>query len=283
MKLKIILPSLFILLLLLTSLLVGIFFSDEIYRAYPDRLLLAPSLSHLLGTDLLGRDLLLRVLHGAQISLLIGIGSSLGAVVIGVTYGLMASVVPRYLQLILLRVVDLLSSLPNLIWICLLLLVLQNVLIPTSVLSKIFCMVLALSLGSWMWFARMSYLLSTSIQQESYIEAAKAIGAGPVRILAKHVLPNMILPVVVFLGLQVPGMILFESFLSFLGIGLQSPATSWGLLIQEGWKSLSLHPHMIIGPSFILFLTMLCLDWIFEEFRVIFEPRLKAQLKWIKK
>jgi oligopeptide transport system permease protein len=125
----------------------------------------------------------------------------------------------------------------------------------------------AISLGSWMTFARLTRNLVLREKNLLYVEAAVAVGAGPGRILTREILPNILPSLLVMFGLQIPNFLLFESFLSFLGLGVQPPLSSWGILIQEGWKSMLAYPYLLACPALILFLTVLSLNLVFERFR----------------
>ncbi|MEZ0391601.1 MAG: ABC transporter permease [Pseudobdellovibrionaceae bacterium] len=230
-----------------------------------------PSLEALLGRDSLGRDLLMRILQGAQVSVGLGIASSLMALLIGFSYGAFSALGTKSLDHLLMRVAEVLMSLPSLMLMAVLAMVLQTQIFESN-LVLIFWV---LALGSWMPIARLTRNLIVKEKSQEYAEAARAIGAGPVRIFLKHLLPNLASPLIVYWSLQVPHALLAEGLLSFLGFGVKSPGVSWGALLQEGWKTLAQFPHLLLAPSAFLFLTILSINFLLEDFRKSMDPKLK--------
>ena len=218
-----------------------------------DQTLLQPSWQHWFGTDSLGRDLFVRVLHASRVSILIGIITSAAAVVIGLIMGSIAGYWGGLMDRILMRSLDVLMSIPQLVLIALL----QLFFIDWNPLITL-CLIM--SLTSWMSVAKTTRNMVFKIKVEPYIESARALGAHPFRILLNHVLRNIYPSAIAILVLQIPYHILYESFLSFMGIGLKPPEASFGVLINEGWRTMSLYPHLIFIPSLVLFLTILCLQ-----------------------
>lgn len=251
----------FLSLLLLGSLLVVLVPTPE---ADASNLLQGPSLRHLFGTDSLGRDLLFRVLEGSRISLFLGVSTTIITFVMGIFYASLAFRWGGWRDKAMMRFSEILMALPSLVYIAVWVLFFSSIWIEHDLLNQVLILTLALSLSSWMWVARQTRTWIEAKSKLSYIEAARASGASESRILLKHILPNISSSLLVFLGLQIPQHLLFESFLSFVGLGIQPPTASWGVLIQEGWKTLSVYPHLILIPSLILFLAVLSFNFIFE-------------------
>jgi oligopeptide transport system permease protein len=221
-------------------------------------ILLPPSAQHFFGTDSLGRDLFTRVFVGARSSLLIAAASSVLTLSLGVLIGTVAGWVGGGKDRWLLRSVDVLQSIPSFLMVSLLCLFFQNAFVGLdfqlrNVLS------LALSIGFVHWFnvAKVTRGLTKQIASMSYIEAARALGAPPAHIIGRHVIPNMQGTLWVLFTLQLPTSILYESMITFAGYGLQSPQVSWGILLQEGWRSLAQFPNLLLLPALVLFLTVL--------------------------
>ena len=232
----------------------------------------SPNLKSWLGRDSLGRDIFVRVLQGAQVSIALGLGSSLAALLIGVCFAAVAAMTQRWVDVVLMRLCDILMSLPSVMFMAILALIFQT-LIPDQNLTALFAV---LTLGSWMPFARYARNLILKEKSRDYVEAAHAIGAAPGRVFFRHIAPNLIPTLLIFWSLQVPHAILAEGLLSFLGFGVRSPGVSWGALLQDGWKTVSSYPHLLLGPALFLFLTVLSLNILLDHYRRSFDP----QLKW---
>ncbi len=232
----------------------------------------APTAQAWLGTDSLGRDIFSRVLQGAQISILLGLASSIAAMVIGIAYGALSALSKKWIDAILMRVCDIVMSLPGVMLMAVLAMLLQSLLVEHDLIV----MFGVLTLGSWMPFARVSRNLILKEKSRDYVEAAQAIGAGPVRIFFRHMTPNLASPLLIYWSLQIPHAILAEGLLSFLGFGIKSPGISWGALLQEGWKALAGYPHLLLGPALFLFLTVFSLNILLDNFRRSLDP----QLRW---
>lgn len=230
-----------------------------------------PFESSFLGRDSLGRDLLPRIFQGAQVSVGLGLSSSLMALVIGLFYGALAALSGKYADHVLMRIAEVLMALPSLMLMAVLAVVLQTQ-VPAHPYAVIFWV---LALGSWMPMARLTRNLILQEKVQDYTEAAKAIGARPSRIFLRHILPNLLSPLLIFWSLQVPHAILAEGLLTFLGFGVKSPGISWGALLQEGWKTLASYPHLLLAPSLFLFLTILSVNVLLENFRKSMDPKLK--------
>ena len=220
-----------------------------------DSVLSAPSLRHPFGTDSLGRDLFVRVLQGHFLTWSVGFLAALVALVIGAALGCFAGYKKGWLDLILMRFMEIISSVPQLVFVTLMVLFFRPW-AESSSLARVFFLALAIALVHWMTFARLTRTLVLQISSEPFIEGARAIGAGPFRIFWVHLRPH-VSPLLRqgFLA-ALPSFLLFEGFLSFLGFGLQPPDVSLGTLLQEGWKSFSVAPHLLLAPGLVLFVTL---------------------------
>ncbi|MFN7684865.1 MAG: ABC transporter permease [Oligoflexia bacterium] len=212
-----------------------------------------PSAEHWFGTDLLGRDLLARVLQGARFTLLIGIASTLFALILGTLTGSMAGYWGGWIDRLLLAVIDFFSIFPSLLMAILFSIVLGRGM--TGIL-------LSIGVVAWVQHARLVRAQVIQAREMSYVESAQALGLGPWRILLKHVLPNLKAVLIVSASAQIPSNILAESFLSFLGLGIQPPFASWGTLAAEGARALRTHPHLLFLPGGALFLTLLSVQYL---------------------
>jgi len=232
------------------------------------RLLERPSWSHWMGTDGLGRDLLTRVLYGARVSIAVGIGTASIALIVGTLYGLISGYVGGRLDNALMRIVDTFYGLPDLLIFVLLSLVFGR---------NIGGILIALGLVTWGRFARISRGQVLQVREFIYIEGARAIGASHVRILLRHILPNILGPLLVTLTFSIPTAILAESTLSFIGLGINDPysewGTSWGTLAQDGWRALRTYPHIILFPGLAIFLTILAFNSLGNGLREVLDPK----------
>jgi ABC-type dipeptide/oligopeptide/nickel transport system permease subunit len=234
-----------------------------------DFVLAAPSWRHPFGTDSLGRDLLVRVLQGHFLTWSVGLVAAIVALVIGSGLGCFAGYKKGWVDLLLMRLMEIISSVPQLVFVTLLVLFFRPW-AETSSLARVFFLALAIALVHWMTFARLTRTLVLQISAEPFVEGARAVGAGPVRIFWVHLRPH-ISPLLKqgFLA-ALPSFLLFEGFLSFLGFGLQPPDVSLGTLLQEGWKSFSVAPHLLLAPGLVLFVTLF-------YFQIAFSARDEAQ------
>lgn len=225
----------------------------------------APSSQHLFGTDVLGRDLLIRTLIGGQISILVGFLATAVALIIGTLYGMIAGYVGKTTDALMMRFVDTLYALPFTIMVILL-----TVLFGRS-LILIF---LAIGAVEWLTLARIVRGETRNIKTQAYVQAAQLYGLPHHQIISKHILRNLISPVIVFATLTIPSVILLESVISFLGLGVQAPLASWGSLINEGAQKFDVYPWLLIFPSIFFSLTILSLNFIGDAFRDAFDPNL---------
>jgi oligopeptide transport system permease protein len=226
--------------------------------------LAAPSLQHWLGTDALGRDLFTRVLYGGRISLMVGILASLVSVIVGVVYGAVAGFVGGRTDGILMRIVDILYALPFIFLVIILMVYFGR---------NIFLLFVALGFTQWLTMARIVRGQVMSLKQKEFIEAAHSMGISSTAIVFRHLIPNSLGPVVVYLTLTVPSVILDEAFLSFLGLGVQAPMASWGTLISSGVETMEVAPGVLIFPALALSLTLFSLNFLGDGLRDALDPK----------
>jgi len=216
------------------------------------------------GTDANGRDLLTRTLIAGRISLMIGLLATGVALVIGVAYGAVAGYFGGRIDAVMMRLVDILYSLPFMFFVILLVVFFGR---------SIVLMFIAVGAVEWLDMARIVRGQTLSIKQQEYVQAAQALGVDSRGILRRHIVPNTLGPVAVFMTLLVPKVILLESFLSFLGLGVQEPMTSWGVLIAEGARNIQGAPWMLLYPSLFLAATLFCLNFIGDGLRDALDPK----------
>lgn len=243
---------------------------------FPDKALNSYSLEHWLGTDHLGRDLLSRVIYGARMSMAIGILTAFISVFLGIFYGLVSGWFGGITDRILMRFIDIMLSIPTLVLLILVKVLFDSfIIISHPELKALAGTLAALSLVSWASLARVVRGQVLQTKENLYVEASRSLGAGYLRMIFIHILPNIISPIIILLTFQIPSNILFESMLSFLGLGLQAPFSSWGVLIDDGWRSLSAYPRLIIAPGLMLFLTMLAFNLFGDGLRDVLDPKLQ--------
>jgi oligopeptide transport system permease protein len=239
----------------------------------PLRALEAPSREHWMGTDALGRDLFARLAAGARVSLVVAVGSTLLALAVGIAYGGVSGYVGGRVDGWLMRAVDVAYSLPDVLLVVLLTEVLQAGLagVP-DVYRRLAALVVALGLVGWVSVARLVRGLVLQAREEPWVEAAHAIGAPSMRVLWRHILPNVAAPILVTAALRIPSAILAESTLSFLGLGVQPPFASWGVLASDGFVAMRSHPHAIVFPSFAILLALLGFHLLGDALRARLDP-----------
>jgi len=234
------------------------------------RLLEAPSWLHWMGTDGLGRDLFTRVLYGARVSITVGLGTAVIALLIGTAYGLVAGFKGGNWDHFMMRVVDIFYGLPDM-----LIFILLSLLFGRNIGG----LLLALGLVSWVRFARIARGQVLQAKEFLFVEGATALGASRMRVLLCHILPNIIGPIIVTLTFSIPSAILAESTLSFIGIGINDPysswGTSWGTLAQDGYRAMRSYPHVIAFPAAAIFLTILAFNTLGNGLRDLLDPKLK--------
>ena len=224
----------------------------------------APSAQHWLGTDPLGRDVLSRVLYGGRISLMVGLVATATSLVIGVLYGAISGFLGGKVDSILMRIVDILYALPFTIFVILLMVVFERS------LTLIF---IAIGAVEWLTMARIVRGQVLSLRHQEFVEAAFALGLRKRRIILRHIIPNVLGPVIVYATLTVPAVMLLEAFISFLGLGVQAPDTSWGVLIKEGADSMEEYPWLLIFPGMALALTLFSLNFLGDGLRDALDVR----------
>ena len=225
-----------------------------------------PSKLHPLGTDILGRDLLARLLYGSRISLMVGLISTLVSLVIGVTYGAIAGYFGGRVDDVMMRIVDVIYSLPYIILVVILLALFER---------SLFLLFAALGAVSWLTMARIVRGQVLSIKNEQFIEAARSIGVSNLMIIFRHIVPNTLGPVIVYATLTVPSVILQEAFLSFLGLGVQPPIPSWGVLANEGAQAIAVHPLLLIAPGALMAVTLFSLNFLGDGLRDALDPQMR--------
>jgi oligopeptide transport system permease protein len=219
---------------------------------------------HLLGADALGRDLLARLLIGLRVSLAIGFVATLVSLIIGVAWGAIAGYAGGRLDEAMMRIVDVLYSLPFIFFVILLMVTFGRNFILIFV---------AIGAVEWLTMARIVRGQTLSLKQKEFIEAARAAGLPQGSIIRRHIVPNLLGPVVVYVTLTIPAVILAESFLSFLGLGVQPPMASLGTLISQGAQEMELAPWLLIFPSLTMVLTLLCFNFIGDGLRDAIDPK----------
>ena len=223
-----------------------------------------PSGQHLLGTDALGRDLLTRLLHGGRVSLFVGLCATAVSLLIGVTWGAVAGYAGGRVDAAMMRLVDILYALPFMIFIVLLMVVFGR---------NLLLLFLAIGAVEWLTMARIMRSQVQSLRQQEFVEAAISLGLSPAVIIRRHLIPNALGPVIVYTTLTIPSVMLLEAFLSFLGLGIQPPQTSWGLLISYGAETMEEFPWLLIFPGAALTLTLFALNFLGDGLRDALDVR----------
>ncbi|TDU81096.1 oligopeptide transport system permease protein [Prosthecobacter fusiformis] len=223
-----------------------------------------PSAAHWLGTDPLGRDLATRILVGGRISLLVGILATGVASVIGVGYGLIAGLSGRRVDALMMRLVDILYAFPFITFVIILVVIFGR---------EFWLIFIAIGAVEWLTMARVVRGQVLALKNLEFVLAARASGAGFWHILFRHMLPNVMGPVIIYSSLTVPGVMLLEAMLSFLGLGIQPPDASWGVLIREGADSMETYPWLLIGPGLFFSATLLALNLIGDGLRDALDPK----------
>jgi oligopeptide transport system permease protein len=221
---------------------------------------------HILGTDDLGRDVLAKLMFGAQVSFAIGILVQVIVLAIGGTIGLVAGYSGGWIDNLLMRFTDIMYAFPDLLF----------VLIIVAALGPTFLNIfIAIGLVSWVGLARLVRGQVLSIKEKEFVEAARAAGTNPSKIIAKHLLPNSLGPVIVVLTFGIPAAIFTEAVLDFLGVGLRPPQPSWGVMVFEGYAAVDAYPWLVLIPCIALSLTMLAFNFIGDGLRDALDPRMR--------
>jgi oligopeptide transport system permease protein len=225
-----------------------------------------PTLAHPLGLDDYGRDILSRAMGGASIALSVGVGASLLASIIGIVLGLLAGFYRGAMDVVISTLINVSYGVPDLL-IALILVVLIG--------RGIGNIILAIAVTAWLGMARLVRGQTMSLREREYVEAARSIGTPNLKILSRHILPNALGPIVVQATYLVPAAIIFEAFLSLLGLGVPPPSPSWGGMASEGYKALQIAPHIVLMPCLALSLTVLAFNWVGDGLRDAIDPRMR--------
>ena len=226
-----------------------------------------PSSEHLLGTDILGRDLLSRILYGARISLLVGFVATGVALVIGVSWGIVAGYFGGRVDQIMMRIVDVLYGLPFIIFIILLMVIFGR---------NLWLLFGAIGAVEWLTMARIVRGQVMSLKNQEFVLAAQAMGISNLSMFRRHLLPNILGPIAVYATLTIPQVMLLESFLSFLGLGIQPPMSSWGTLIKDGVESMEEYSWLLIYPGLTFTITLFALNFFGDGLRDALDPKTSA-------
>ena len=223
-----------------------------------------PSAAHWLGTDIFGRDLLTQIMYGGRISLAVGFIATAVALLIGVTWGAVAGYAGGRVDAVMMRLVDIMYALPFMIFIVLLMVVFgRNMLL----------LFLAIGAVEWLTMARIMRSQVQTLRQQEFVEAAISLGLSPAAIIRRHLVPNALGPIIVYTTLTIPSVMLLEAFLSFLGLGVQPPQTSWGLLISYGAETMEEYPWLLLYPGIALTLTLFSLNFLGDGLRDALDVR----------
>ncbi len=228
-----------------------------------------PSSEYMLGTDVLGRDLFTRMLYGSRVSLLVGFLATLVALTIGVLWGSIAGYLGGRTDSLMMRIVDILDGLPFVIFLILILVIIGR---------SMTLLFLAIGAFGWLSMARIVRVQVLGLRRQDYVLAAQSMGASNLRILFKHIIPNVLSSVIVYSTLLIPQFMLLEAFLSFLGLGVQPPESSWGILIREGAITMEEYWWLLIFPSLVFSLTLFALNFLGDGLRDYLDPRKTQQL-----
>jgi oligopeptide transport system permease protein len=251
----------------------------ELIKSFP------PSFQHPMGTDDAGRDLLARVLQGGRISLMVGIISTIVSLIVGVSWGATAAYLGGRVDNVMMRIVDIIYSIPYILIVIVLLSVFGGPNTPQWIqsmastfgggigLSKIFLLFIALGLVSWLTMARVVRGQILSLKNQEFVMAARATGVSTPNIIFRHLVPNALGPVIVYATLTIPSVMLSEAFLSFLGLGVEAPYASWGSLASEGIKNIAIFPWQLIFPGVTMALTLFSLNFLGDGLRDALDPQ----------
>lgn len=264
-KNKMAVASALVLVVIILASFAGPYLSAQSYESQNLRLgAVPPHTDHWLGTDTLGRDLLVRILYGGQISIAVGLCATAVALTIGVLYGTISGFLGGKVDAFMMRIVDIIFALPFTVFVILLMVFFGR---------KFVLLFAAIGAVQWLTMARIVRGQVMSLRRQEFIEAAEALGLSKLRIIFRHMIPNALGPIIVYATLTVPSVMLLEAFLSFLGLGVQPPMSSWGVLIKEGADSMEEFPWLLIYPGLALALTLFSLNFLGDGLRDALDPR----------
>lgn len=232
-----------------------------------------PNAAHPLGLDQAGRDILSRIMGGAMVTVQVGIGSAILVSLIGITVGLVAGFYRGWVDTVISFFINLWYGIPDLLVALILVFVLSDALhlIQRGVLIIVF----AFSITRWMDVARLVRGQALSLREREFVEAARMGGARDFALITRHILPNALGPIIVQATFAIPAAVLFEAFLSFLGLGLPSPTPSWGAMASDGYHGMDFAPHMVLAPTIALSITLMAFNWVGDGLRDAFDPRMR--------
>ncbi|MBI2908048.1 MAG: ABC transporter permease [Chloroflexi bacterium] len=275
---------LFILIAIFAPLVAPAYYAEE---SFPDNYA-PPGGKFLMGADFMGRDVFSRIVYGARISLTVGIVGATMSMAIGVIYGSIAGYYGGKVDNFMMRFVDLMYAFPTLLLIILIMVYFRSGSVsgPETGLAQLlravdtslgglFFIFVGIGITAWMTMARLVRGIILSLKEKEFIQAARSIGAGEVRIIVHHLLPNFVGPIVVAETLNIPTYILYEAFLSFIGLGVNPPTPSWGAMINEGMQGMRSYPHLALFPALALALTLLSFNFLGDGLRDALDPRMR--------
>lgn len=245
---------------------------------------------YLLGADDLGRDVLSRVIYGARVSVAVAVVAATVSLIIGITYGLVSGFLGGRMDDIMMRVVDFIYGLPLIIVVILMQVFFKAIarrgaatglagaiIELNATFGGLLFVFIAMGALNWIGMARITRGQVLSCKEKEFVESARMVGAGPIRIVFRHLLPNILGPCIVQETLQIPGYILLEAFLSFIGLGVDPPTPSWGIMIQEGYQALRSYPHVLFPPAITLSLTVLAFNFLGDGLRDALDPMMRGR------
>ncbi|MFU8794082.1 MAG: ABC transporter permease [Dethiobacteria bacterium] len=268
--------SMVFIILLIIFALFGPYFSSYSYSDQDfDRRNQGPNSEHLFGTDSLGRDQLVRVMYGARISLAVGFVAAITTFFIGVIYGGISGYLGGRADNLMMRIVDILYSIPFLLWVIMLMVLFRELFPATGGGAGLYSIFLALGLVFWLPMARIVRGQILTLKEQEFALAAQTIGAPRWKILFRHLIPNAMGPIIVTATLSIPEAIFTEAFLSFIGLGVSAPRASWGMLSSDALTSLRSFPHLLLFPALAICLTLLAFNFLGDGLRDALDPRMR--------
>lgn len=247
-----------------------------------------PGEKYWLGADFMGRDLLSRIIYGARVSLSVALMGATVSFVVGIAYGLIAGYAGGKVDNYMMRLVDIGYGVPTLLLIILLMVYFKSTFASIqpgtfagmlssidNALGGMFFIFVGIGLTSWLGMARLARGMTLSLKEKEFIETARAMGASNFRIISRHILPNIIGPCIISQTLTIPAYILYEAFLSFIGLGVNPPTPSWGMMISEGYQGMRSYPHLVLFPALALSITMFAFNFLGDGLRDALDPHMK--------